>query len=207
VVDAVATTALHPHNVLAVLSIPPAMWASALIATLVVFGLWLLQMWVVITVRRMRGWVPAAPPITEQGRRLGRALVPLLVIFTFALVAAWGPPLAFEAARWRATDTSTSGPGRAAWGDNTRAQMAPDLMACHLLPGMTREQVAALLGEPDHPDVYALFPRPTASQTIMAIAYWGGLCPGLQVEFPWNPAGPQRLAGVRIMPSYIGYTD
>ena len=207
VVDAFATTALHPHSLPAALSVSPAMWASALIATVAVFGVWLLQVWVAATVSGMRGWAPVLLATPERWRHLRRALAPLTITFTVALVTAWGPPAVFEAARWRATGTDTTGPGRAAWGDNTRARMAPDLMARHLLPGMTQEQVTALLGEPDQAGIYALFPRPTASQTLMAMAYWGGLCPGLQVEFPWNPAGPQRLTGARIMRSYIGYID
>lgn len=207
VMDALATTALHPGNLHAVLSVSPAVWASALIATLVAFGLWLLQVWVVSTVRGMRSWTPALLATPEQWRRLGRVLAPLAIVFAVLLVTAWGPPLAFEAARWRAVDTGDDNPGRAAWGDNTRAQMAPDLMAHYLLPGMTRAQIAALLGEADHPDIYALFPRPTASQTLMAVAHWHGLCPGLQLDLPWSPKGPEQLAGVCILSSYIGYTD
>jgi hypothetical protein len=209
-VDALATACCHGHGVGALFSASASLWGSALLAAAVVTAMCLLQLWLAATVAQLRGWTTAPPAFPGSRRGRAFAAAACVLVLAAALVLAWGPPLPFDAPRWQACGSDDTGPHRAGWGDNTRVGMLEDLMVHYLRPDMTEAEVIGLLGEADHPDVYALFPRPTLSQTLLALFRWGGPCPGLEIAYgredPAHP-GSRRLGQASILGDYIGFTD
>ena len=205
-VDALSTAAVRHHGPGTLFSVSAALWGSALLTAAVVTGLCLAQLWMAREIARLRGWAAFPTVPATSGRRWVFVPIAAWLVLAASMVLAWGPSLPFGAGRWRACE-----PWHAAWGDNSRAQMAEDLIAHDLRPGMTRAEVVVLLGEDDHPDIYALFPRPTLSQTLLALGRWGGPCPGLEITYaPWSPVCPHERSPIvraAIMGAYIGYTD
>ncbi|MBM3500095.1 MAG: hypothetical protein FJX74_15675 [Armatimonadetes bacterium] len=204
--DALLTAVSQRHGLGTLFVVPAAVWFGALLGAAAVVGLGLAQLWVVGEVARSRGW--EAAPATPAKRSRWWALAPIgaWLILAAALVWAWGPPLPFDRDRWATCESS-----QAAWGDSSRARMAQDLIAHHLRPGMSDVRVQELLGDDDHPDIYALHPRPTLSQALLATARWGWVCPGLRVRYAHfdrrDPQAPRRVVRASIMGSYIGFTD
>jgi len=204
--DAWVTAGRHGGGLGRTLLAPSSIWGSALLVAVIVVGWCVLQSWVAAQAMRSRGW--AGLTITVSRQRLGLLLGGSTLVLAAGLLMAWGAPTAFDSGRWQACAPGFRGLSQPAWGDNTRAQMVADLMARQLRPGITEAEVLGLLGESDHPaGVYALFPRPTLAQTLLALAHWRGLCPGLEITYSAPPSLPRRVVGVRIMPDYIGYMD
>ncbi len=167
-------------------------WGSAFIASLIFVSIWASQMWVTYAARRFAD--QDFDPEKHRRRIWGLSadmafMVPLL---TMALVMAWGIEKPFNSPRWNGCGDLPnfryfSSSERMEWGDNSRAQMAEDLIRTHLSPGIRSRDVRTVLGRPDGYQgdflVYELLPKPTIAQSLVATARWGSPTPELHLKF------------------------
>ena len=174
------STGIYPHMALAALAI-----SVPIIA----------QIWVAWEVVALNGTERIRHGRRRRMATLAGALAIAVVILPVLLSVAWGPQIHFDASEWDALSLQNSyGVG---WSsrpgpNNARARMLDDMLNYLLIPGMTRENVEAYMGEYDaggngtaH---YRLLHKPNLAHTIVAIARWHSLDPYLVLQYtgPWD---------------------
>lgn len=167
-------------------------WGSAFVASLIFVGLWASQMWVVYAAPRINGHAIDSEKYERRIWGLGADMAFMVPLLTMAFVMAWGIETPFHSPRWNGCGTVPnfeyfSSCERIEWGDNSRAQMAEDLIRTHLSPGIRSRDVRTVLGRPDGYQgdflVYELLPKPTIAQSLVATARWGSPTPQLHLQF------------------------
>ena len=93
--------------------------------------------------RTRRNWAPVVIFVVLFGAvfTLGIPIIPLVVMGSARAVAEWWNREEFDSAKWK---------DKRLIEEHVRIRMVDDLLSRHDLRGKTREEVVAMLGEPDH---------------------------------------------------------
>ena len=191
------------RGIVVVMGLLLAVWLAAGPGLAIYFGLWTCIICALAAAATLspHANVRLLPP--KRGRAAVIVPIAMVLVLAVGLVLGWGPPMPFDANKWR-------GPGpptrhryeRFSWGDNSRVRMLDDLLSTHLHLGMTAQETQRLLGRYDHTGYWSCFellPCPTLSQTLLACGRWGWFGPNLQLKFAEHDHRPVSLIETRVI--------
>ncbi len=189
-------------GIVVVIGLLLAVWLAAGPGLAICLGLWTCIICALAATATLSPQVNVRLLPPKRGRAAVIVPIAMVLVLAVGLVLAWGPPMLFDANKWR-------GPGpptrrlceRFSWSDNSRARMLNDLLSTHLHAGMTPKETEQLLGQYDDSSCrsFELLPCPALSHTLLACGRWGWFWPNLQLKFTEHDHRPVSLIEARVI--------